>query len=896
MRRSIRIKKRIAVLLSILLVLTLLPLNAGSVLAREPAFGDVDDDGKVTAADARLALHAAVGITPLAPDSSAFLAADVNETGDLTAADARLILRAAIRLDDPATFPAPHDDLFRYPADEPADVSAAFSLEAEDEGDDRIAVYVYLDNAVGLTTADFELSFDPDVLSYSSKSLGTDANTVQQLHSFITESNTDAASETGIIHGAFGFAQELYDHETYAAEGDAGAEINVEHFQCLKYVFDVLTHDYTETALRLCLKETGGVGVASTADLTVRNPDPPVTVLRGDVDDDGKVTAADARHVMRAAVGLETYEPDSREFFVADVNETGDLTAADARLILRAAIRLDDPATFPAPHDDLFRYPADEPADASAAFSLETEAQDDGQIAVYVYLDNAVGMKSADFVLAFDPAVLSYKNNSLGADAQTVQQIHSFITENNTDAASETGIIHGAFSFVQELYDHETYAAEGDAGAEINVEHFQCLKYVFNVINRDRAETALRLCLKETGGVIVSPSVEITVPLTTEHTHSFGDWTVKIPATCGDAGEEERVCTVCGEVETRPIPATGDHTFGSWVERVPASCIYVGREERVCEVCGEVETRPIPATGVHTFGDWTVKTQATCGDAGEEERVCEVCGEIETRPIPATGDHTFGGWVERVPASCIYVGREERVCEVCGEIETRPIPATGVHTFGDWTVKTQATCGDAGTEERVCSVCGEIETRAIPATGVHTFGDWTVKVPATVDAEGEETRTCSVCGATESRAIPKQEKPDEPVPAIDTDTLQEADGAIYAAPEQTVAALLTAAGEGANLLNADGTEAKPDAALGSGMVLVKPDGTKKTVIVKGDNDGDGRITASDARNALRAAVELESPNAWQKDASLVADGTEITAADARLILRAAVGLEALKLR
>ena len=777
MRRSIRIKKRIAVLLSILLVLTLLPLNAGSVLAREPAFGDVDDDGKVTAADARLALHAAVGITPLAPDSSAFLAADVNETDDLTAADARLILRAAIRLDDPATFPAPHDDLFRYPADEPADVSAAFSLEAEDEGDDRIAVYVYLDNAVGLTTADFELSFDPDVLSYSSKSLGTDANTVQQLHSFITESFRDA-SDPGCIHGAFCFAHELYDHETYAAEGDAGAEINVEHFQCLKYVFDVLTHDYTETALRLCLKETGGIGVASTADLTVRNPDPPVTVLRGDVDDDGKVTAADARHVMRAAVGLETYEPDSREFFVADVNETGDLTAADARLILRAAIRLDDPATFPAPHDDLFRYPADEPADASAAFSLEAEDESDDRIAVYVYLDNAIGLTTADFELSFDPDVLSYSSKSLGTDANTVQQLHSFITESNTDAASETGIIHGAFGFVQELYDHETYAAEGDAGAEINVEHFQCLKYVFNVINRDRAETALRLCLKETGGVIVSPSVEITVPLTTEHTHSFG------------------------------------------------------------------------------------------------------------------------GWVERVPASCIYVGREERVCEVCGEVETRPIPATGVHTFGDWTVKTQATCGDAGTEERVCTVCGEIETWPIPATGNHTFGDWTVTKPATVDAEGEETRTCSVCGATESRAIPKQEKPDEPVPAIDTDTLQEADGAIYAAPEQTVAALLTAAGEGANLLNADGTEAKPDAALGSGMVLTKPDGTQETVIVKGDNDGDGRITASDARLALRCAVGLETfePGSAQFIASNVDDDDKITAADARLILRAAVGLEALKLR
>ena len=217
------------------------------------------------------------------------------------------------------------------------------------------------------------------------------------------------------------------------------------------------------------------------------------------------------------------------------------------------------------------------------------------------------------------------------------------------------------------------------------------------------------------------------------------------------------------------------------------------------------------------------------------------------------------------------------------------------------TVLKAATCGEAGEKKLTvtCTVCGNViseTTEIIPATGAHTFGDWIVKVPATVDAEGEETRTCSVCGATESRAIPKQEKPDEPVPAIDTDTLQESDGAVYAAPEQTVAALLTAAGEGATLTNADGSPTAPDAILSSGMVLVKPDGTKKTVIVKGDNDGDGRITASDARNALRAAVELESPNAWQKDASLVADGTEITAADARLILRAAVGLEALKLR
>ncbi len=127
------------------------------------------------------------------------------------------------------------------------------------------------------------------------------------------------------------------------------------------------------------------------------------------------------------------------------------------------------------------------------------------------------------------------------------------------------------------------------------------------------------------------------------------------------------------------------------------------------------------------------------------------------------------------------------------------------------------------------------------------------------------------------------------------ESVKELDGSVYALPEQQAEALLALIGEGVSLLNADGSAAAADSKVGSGMVMVKPDGTKETVIVKGDNDGDGKITAADARTALRAAVELENLNEWQKNASLVGDGDNITAAEARLILRAAVGLETLKL-
>ena len=64
----------------------------------------------------------------------------------------------------------------------------------------------------------------------------------------------------------------------------------------------------------------------------------------------------------------------------------------------------------------------------------------------------------------------------------------------------------------------------------------------------------------------------------------------------------------------------------------------------------------------------------------------------------------------------------------------------------------------------------------------------------------------------------------------------------------------------------------------------------------GDVDGNGKIDATDARLALRAAVGLETLSVSQKKTSDVDFDGQVTSSDARLILRAAVGLEELKKR
>ena len=64
----------------------------------------------------------------------------------------------------------------------------------------------------------------------------------------------------------------------------------------------------------------------------------------GDVDDDGAVTAADARIALRHAVELEAIES-SADRICADVDFDGAITAADARIILRTAVGLEEPFT-----------------------------------------------------------------------------------------------------------------------------------------------------------------------------------------------------------------------------------------------------------------------------------------------------------------------------------------------------------------------------------------------------------------------------------------------------------------------------------------------------------------------------------------------------------------------
>ncbi len=64
------------------------------------------------------------------------------------------------------------------------------------------------------------------------------------------------------------------------------------------------------------------------------------TVLIGDMNSDGRITASDARTVLRVSAKLETI--DNQAFQFADADKNGKITSADARKILRIASKLEE--------------------------------------------------------------------------------------------------------------------------------------------------------------------------------------------------------------------------------------------------------------------------------------------------------------------------------------------------------------------------------------------------------------------------------------------------------------------------------------------------------------------------------------------------------------------------
>lgn len=162
-----------------------------------------------------------------------------------------------------------------------------------------------------------------------------------------------------------------------------------------------------------------------------------------------------------------------------------------------------------------------------------------------------------------------------------------------------------------------------------------------------------------------------------------------------------------------------DRDSGTWQTVKAPTCTEAGVEQRVCEVCGEVlETREIAAKG-HKDGEWVVTKQATCTEPGEKELHCATCGEvIKTEAIPATGHAATH--VSAQDATCTKRGVIEHwACGTCGklfadeactvEMSQADIVAPALGHKLEQVVAVAPTIDKEGVEAHYrCTVCGEL--------------------------------------------------------------------------------------------------------------------------------------------------------------------------------------------
>ncbi len=292
------------------------------------------------------------------------------------------------------------------------------------------------------------------------------------------------------------------------------------------------------------------------------------------------------------------------------------------------------------------------------------------------------------------------------------------------------------------------------------------------------------------------------------------------------------------------------------VEKIAGNCTTDEAVIYRCKDCDYVKTDVITPAKGHNYE--TVVTPPTIEEQGFTTYTCANCGDSYVSDYVGAIGHDYETVV--TAPTCTEKGYTTYLCKTCDDVYVSDYVDAKGHDHV--AVVTAPTCTEKGYTTYMC-VCGDsyvsdyvdakghnyvavVTPPACTEKGyttyvcecghkyvgnytdpAHSYGEWEVVTPAKYQQEGLEKRVCKGCGHTEERVIPALENP---------------------------------------------SDEYPDA-------------------MTGDLNNDGKITAMDARLALRIAARIDEANEAQRMiADFNADGN-VTAMDARLILRKAARID-----
>ena len=345
------------------------------------------------------------------------------------------------------------------------------------------------------------------------------------------------------------------------------------------------------------------------------------SAIVGDVSNDGKVSADDARLVLRCAVGLEILSEEQKA--VADMDGDKKITASDARIVLRTAVGLEN---SPAEHTHNYKN--------ETIISLSTCTEKGSK---------RLSCDCGDYKTAEIP-LTEHKE-------VTDKAVPATCTAQGKTAGSHCSVCNTVIVMQQ------TINPTGHSEITDNAVPATCTK---TGLTEGRHCTACK--------AVIVPQSTIKA---TGHTEIIDK---AVPASCTESGlTEGRHCTACKAVIVPQsiIKATG-HT--EIIDKaVPASCTESGLTEgRHCTACEAViiPQNTVNATG-HTYGNWVVEQNSTCTENGIKTGICTACQKKTSEIITANG-HNYE--ITPVSKTCKNASKLIYECSYCEAAYETEIP------------------------------------------------------------------------------------------------------------------------------------------------------------------------------------------------------------------------------
>ncbi|MDR1628867.1 MAG: dockerin type I repeat-containing protein [Oscillospiraceae bacterium] len=216
--------------------------------------------------------------------------------------------------------------------------------------------------------------------------------------------------------------------------------------------------------------------------------------LLGDIDNDGKVTAADARTALRSSAKLEALIADDR--VVADMDRDSKMTAADARTILRVSAKLQN-------FDPVVLLVADGQVDIDAVIKIVTESVKGFDVSEYSVKVNQHHITI--YSVHFTKMISGYKANS----SVTVYIKDGVLDKiyDNTKTTSVTSLTKPSVEFEESVMKE---AAEILRGWDLEIIS-QEVDYFYDITKNEKKITVFSLCSYDGGITVGSYAYQVVI-------------------------------------------------------------------------------------------------------------------------------------------------------------------------------------------------------------------------------------------------------------------------------------------------------------------------------------------------------------------------------------------------